>query len=214
MKARIGIVDDHPAVVVGVSAILNAQPDMQVIAAAATVDAMLAKAKDFDLLLLDLLLADGSTPSANMAKLSATGAPVLAYTSGEQPQFVREVARAGAAGMIRKSELPTEIVATVRAILEGQPVVTPEWAVAVLTDAPFADASLTSREADVLALYASGETAERVAARLFVSRDTVIEHVRNIRRKYAAVDRAAPTKVDLFRRAVEDGLVPPHEGTG
>ena len=63
------------------------------------------------------------------------------------------------------------------------------------------------REAEVLALYASGETAERVARLLFISRETVLDHVRRIRTKYAAADRAAPTKVDLYRRAVEDGLV-------
>jgi DNA-binding CsgD family transcriptional regulator len=48
-----------------------------------------------------------------------------------------------------------------------------------------------------------------VATALFVSRDTVLDHIRRIRSKYAAVDRPAATKVDLFRRAVEDGLVEP-----
>lgn len=72
-------------------------------------------------------------------------------------------------------------------------------------------AALTRRESEVLALYASGETAERVAEELFVSQATVIDHIRRIRAKYAAVDRAAPTKVDLFRRAVEDGLIEPEQ---
>ena len=46
-----------------------------------------------------------------------------------------------------------------------------------------------------------------MAEELFVSRTTVIDHVKRIRAKYAAVDRVAVTKVDLFRRAVEDGLI-------
>jgi len=207
MKSRIGIVDDHPSLILGVSAILNAQPDMQVVSAAATVDTLLLNSRTFDLCLLDLVLADGSTPTANMEKLAATGATVLVYTSGEWPNAVREVARAGASGMIRKSELPAEVVATVRAALRGEPIVTPEWARAIIGDQAFVNASLSPRESEVLVLYASGDTADEVASRLFISRATVVDHIRTIRRKYASVDRPAATKVDLFRRAVEDGLV-------
>lgn len=207
MKARIGIVDDHPAVILGMTTILNAQSDMHVTRAAATVEALLRNGDAFDLILLDLVLADSSTPIENMRRLKASEAPVLAFTSGDQPQLVREVARAGAMGMIRKSEMASTIVRTIRAVLQGEPVPTPEWAAALLSDRAFVSAELTVRESEVLALYASGETAERVADHLFVARATVIDHIRRIRAKYAAVDRAAPTKVDLFRRAVEDGLI-------
>ena len=65
------------------------------------------------------------------------------------------------------------------------------------------------REAEVLALYASGETADRVARQLFITRQTVLDHIRRIRARYAAVDRPAHTKLDLYHRAVEDGIVPP-----
>jgi len=96
--------------------------------------------------------------------------------------------------------------------LHDEPIATADWAAALNGDRSFVDAALTPRESEVLALYASGETADRVADALFVSRDTVLDHIRRIRSRYAAVDRAAPTKVDLFRRAVEDGLVPPEAG--
>ncbi|MBN9194679.1 MAG: helix-turn-helix domain-containing protein, partial [Microbacterium sp.] len=65
----------------------------------------------------------------------------------------------------------------------------------------------SERETEVLRLYAGGQTADLVAAALFISRDTVNDHIRRIRAKYAAAGRPAPTKVDLFKRAVEDGLV-------
>jgi DNA-binding NarL/FixJ family response regulator len=81
-------------------------------------------------------------------------------------------------------------------------------------DPEFVRVHLSPREAEVLGLYASGETAERVAALLFISRDTVLDHIRRVRTKYAQVDRAAPTKVDLYRRAVEDGLIPPADDVG
>lgn len=211
MRARIGIVDDHPAVILGVSAILNAHPDLLVERSAATVDELLLPGAAFDLILLDLVLSDGSTPSANMRRLAAVGAPVLAFTSGDQPRLVREAARAGAAGMILKSESAETILQTVSAVLRGEPVPTPDWAAAIMADRGFVGAELSARESEVLALYASGETAKRIAEELFISRATVIDHVRHIRSKYAAVDRAAPTKVDLFRRAVEDGLIEPEQ---
>nr|WP_272918331.1 LuxR C-terminal-related transcriptional regulator [Microbacterium sp. TL13] len=66
---------------------------------------------------------------------------------------------------------------------------------------------MSTREAEVLGLYASGETAEHVALLLHISRETVLDHIRRVRAKYAAVERTATTKVDLLRRAVEDGIV-------
>lgn len=206
-RARVGVVDDHPSVILGVGSILNAQDDMYVTAWGATVRELLAHETRFDVVLLDLVLADGSTPTANIRELERTGAPILAYTGGDQPGLVREAARAGAIGMIRKSELPATIVEAVRAVLRGEVVASADWAAALDYDTEFVAARLSDREAEVLSLYASGETAARVAARLFISRQTVLDHIRRIRAKYAAVGRPAHTKLDLYRRAVEDGIV-------
>ena len=208
MIASIGIVDDHPAVLIGVREILDREFDLKVVAMAASVHGLLQSADRFDLVLLDLVLRDGSTPSHNIAALKELGIPVLVYTSGERLQLVREASRADVAGVIRKTDPPRAIVAAVRQVLSGMTVESADWAAAIESDDAFMNAQLSDREAEVLALYASGETAERVAALLFISRETVIDHVRRIRAKYAAVERSAPTKVDLFRRAVEDGIVP------
>lgn len=209
MRARIGIVDDHPAVLLGVASVLNAQPDLAVVATAASVPELLGFGQSLDAVLLDLSLADESTPTENMDALTGLAVPVLVYTSGDRPHLVREAARAGAAGMLRKSELPDAIVAAVRAMLAGEVPASADWAAALDVDPEFVRVHLSPREAEVLGLYASGETAERVAALLYVSRDTVLDHIRRVRAKYAQADRAAPTKVDLYRRAVEDGLIPP-----
>ncbi len=205
--ARIGIVDDHPAVLLGAAGLLRAQPDLQVAAATETVPQLLELTTRLDLVLLDLVLADGSTPTENMRRLSRLDVPVLAFTSGDRPAAVREVARAGAIGMIRKSERPAAIVAAIRQALRREVVATSDWAAALDDDAAFVSAHLSPREAEVLALYASGETAERVGAQLFITRETVFDHIKRIRAKYAAVDRPARSKVDLYRRAVEDGIL-------
>lgn len=209
MKARVGIVDDHPSMLLGVRTIINAQDDMTVVAGATTVPRLLKTAPPLDIVLLDLVLADGSTPTDNIATLASTGAPVLVYTSGDQPHLVREAGLAGAIGMIRKSAVPEAIVNAVRAALSGDVVASVDWAAALDYDTEFVAARLTAREAEVLGLYASGETAERVAKLLFISRETVIDHIRRIRAKYAALDRPAHTKLDLYHRAVEDGIVGP-----
>ncbi len=206
-RARVGIVDDHPSVILGIGSILNAQEGMLVAAWGATVDELLAQSDRFDIVLLDLVLADASTPTRNIRALGVTGAPVVAYTGGDQPSLVREAARAGAIGMVRKSEQPATIVEAVRAALRGEVVASTDWAAALDFDTEFVTARLSDREAEVLSLYASGETAAQVAARLFISRQTVLDHIRRIRAKYAAVGRPAHTKLDLYRRAVEDGIV-------
>lgn len=208
MKAAIGIVDDHPSVILGVCAIINAQHDMFVAAGGATVAKLLNDAIPLDVVLLDLVLTDSSTPTENIAALTATGAPVLVYTSGDQPRLIREAGRAGAIGMIRKSAFPSAIVDAVRTVVRGDVVATADWAAALDFDTEFVAARLSNREAEVLALYASGETAERVGKQLFISRETVLDHIRRIRAKYTAVERPAHTKLELYHRAVEDGLVP------
>lgn len=209
MSIRIGIVDDHPAVVLGTTTILNAQPDMHVVATGSTVPELLSNERRFHVVLLDLVLGDGSTPGRNLRSLASLNVPVVAFTSGDEPRLVREAGRAGAVGMIRKSESPKALVEAVRAVLRGEVVATTDWAAALDSDSRFVDAELSAREAEVLGLYASGETADRVAELLFISKETVHDHVRRIRAKYAAASRPAPTKVDLYRRAIEDGIVIP-----
>lgn len=211
MSARVGIVDDHPAVILGLRGIIDAEADLSVVAVGRTVAELLAVTTGFDMVLLDLVLADDSRPGANVKALLKHDIPVLVYTSGDLPKLVREAANAGAMGMIRKSELPAVIVDAVRTTLSGGVVATSDWAAALESDPELVTAHLTRREIEVLGLYAAGETAERVGAQLFISRETVLDHIRRIRAKYAASGRPAHTKVDLYRRAVEDGIVPdPH----
>lgn len=210
MVVCVGIVDDHRAMLLGTTAIINGHPGLHVVAVGKTVAELVAFRQRMDVILLGLTLSDGSTPSQNIAALSWTGARMLAYVGDEQPVLIREAARAGAVGVVKKSDEAPQLVATLRAAARGQLTPGADWAAGIgRPEAMPARVNLSTREAEVLALYAAGETAERVAQSLFVSRETVLDHVRRIRGKYAAVGRPALTKVDLFRRAVEDGFVQP-----
>lgn len=207
MHIRVGLVDDHPALLLGTTAVIDAQPDMRVVATAPRVAELLDSGTGIDVVLLDLHLGDGSSVRGNVTALREAGIPAIAYTGAEQPALLREAARAGVSGVVRKTEPPAALAEAVRTVVNGGVAASADWAAALDDDAPFVSAKLTAREREVLALYAAGETADRVAAALYVSRETVVDHIRRIRAKYAAAERPAPTKVDLYRRAVEDGLV-------
>jgi DNA-binding NarL/FixJ family response regulator len=204
--ARVGVVDDHEATMLGVAAILAATEDLRVVGHGPTVAGLLAAGGAFDVVVLELRLADGSLPRDNVAALAAVGARVLAFTSGEDPALVRSAAQAGVYGMVRKSEPPEALLAALRRTVRGEVAASTDWAAAIDADRDSAP-RLTAREVEVLALYASGQKADRVARLLGISRDTVLDHVRRIRAKYADADRPAHTKVDLYRRAVEDGVL-------
>lgn len=207
--ARIAVVDDHATVRVGVRATLGGLSGIEVVASTGSVPELLALGHRLDLVLLDLRLADGSSVTDNVEALTGVGAAVLIFTSGESPALIREAARTGAVGMLRKSEEPVVVARSIVAALRGEVIASIDWAAALDGDPFLADAGLTPRELEVLELYASGAGADHVAARLGISRETVLDHVRRIRSRYAAVDRSAPTKIDLYRRAVEDGVIGP-----
>lgn len=206
-RIRVGIVDDHPTIFIGLAGLINAHPGMLVSATGRDVDELLAPEAPFDIVLLDLALADGSTPTENVTRLLAEGAKVIIYSVGDRPRLVREAAHAGAMGMVRKAEAPLRIVAAIESVFAGDVTASADWASALEADSEFVSADLSDREAEVLTWYASGDTAERVARRLCITRQAVNEHIRSIRAKYMAADRPAQTKIDLYHRAVEDGLI-------
>jgi DNA-binding NarL/FixJ family response regulator len=204
VSTRIGVVDDHPAFVLGLSAILNAQFDLQVVAVAPTAAGLIRERIRLDLVLIDLVLADGSDPSENFERLSMFGAPLIALTTSTDSDVLRAAAQVGADGALCKCEPAERIVDVVRRARISDDLPYDDGA-----ERAAASAGLTLREAEVLALYASGMTADGVAANLFITRETVHGHIRRIRAKYASLGRPAQTRVDLFRRAIEDGLVTP-----
>jgi DNA-binding NarL/FixJ family response regulator len=212
-RLQVGLVDDHEVIGAAVRAALRGSTELELVAVAPTVDALLEnRHRRLDLVVLDLRLADGSSPVNNVDRLTKAGCHVIAYTSGENPYLLRAVARTPVLGIIRKSE-PLEALtrALVRAA-HGQPVVTSDWARAVETDPLLADAKLSRQEQRMLALFADGNTAQSVAEEAGIAVSTIEDYVRRIRAKYAKAGRPATTKVDLYKRAIEDGFLPlPHE---
>lgn len=205
----VGIVEDHALIVLGFEASLASADGLEFVGHAAGVDELLARAVP-DVVVLDLLLADGTAPEANIEKLHAAGARVLVYTGSfdTDPYLARQAARAGVWGIVPKTVSRAELVQAVRDTAAGRPVVTTEWAAAIDGDPDFAAVGLSPQQREVLALYASGETTTRVAELTALSPKTVESYIDRIRGKYALQGRPAGTKLDMYQRAVEDGFLP------
>lgn len=204
----IGVVEDHESVVLGLGAMLAAEPDLELACAAPTVQELLARNVRLDLAILDLRLEDGSSPKSNVEQLRAAGIETLIFTGAENPYLVRSAARAGVLGVVRKSAPAAVVVEAIRTAASGGQVVSTDWAAAIDGDPDLGDVGLSPRQLEVLELYASGEKLDRVARLTGLAPQTVNDYLQRIRQKYAEAGRPAPTKTDLYKRAVEDGLLP------
>jgi two-component system response regulator DevR len=204
----VALVDDHQLVGFALLAALGNRTDLQLQGSHPTVDALLRSQPRLGLVLLDLRLADGSSPGDNVRRIREAGGDVLVFTSAEDAFLVREALRADVLGVLRKST-PVELVLyAIGRAAHGLPVITSEWAHALESDPRLPDAALSRQEARVLQLFADGAKSQTVAAELHITVGTLEDYVRRIRAKYARAGRPAPTKIDLYKRAVEDGLLP------
>jgi DNA-binding NarL/FixJ family response regulator len=204
---RIAHVDDHETVRLGFAALISSENDLKLTASAATLDPLFASDDEFDLVVLDLRLSDGSSVESNVSRLLARGVHVLAFTVGDDELAVRSASKSGVLGIVRKSDSRDAILDAIRCAARGESVATTEWAAALDADPDLASAKLSPKEQQVLALYAAGEKSVTVANRAGLSTNTVAEYVKRIRYKYAMAGRPAHTKIDLYKRALEDGIL-------
>lgn len=216
---RVALIDDHESVRLGLEAACARAVTKQVAFSGSSVRAYLewrqrSGSAPVDIVVLDLTLGDGTTVTENVTALVADGSPVLIHSVADRPAAVREALAAGAAGVISKASRIDDVIAAIRTVARGEALDNVEWASAVDGDRAFADAQLSKRERDVLRLYAAGLPLKAVAERLGIAYSTAKENITRVRTKYVEVGRPAPTKIDLLRRAMEDGLMPGHAGAG
>lgn len=217
---RVALIDDHESVRLGLEAACARTGAMQTVFSGSSVHdylrwRMAAFAPPADVVVLDLTLGDGTTVSENVQDVVADGSPVLIHSVADRTSAVREALANGATGVISKASRINDVIAAIRTIASGEPLENLEWANAVDGDRAFADAQLAVREREVLRLYAAGLPLKAVAERLGIAYSTAKENITRVRVKYVEVGRPAPTKVDLLRRAMEDGILhdAPEAGT-
>lgn len=148
--------------------------------------------------------ADRDRPQ-ELVRLRAQRMVTHLFLAEETRASIRAAQRSGAAILLESARVPERAASAVHHALVGSLAVAPS-AEAVPDGRPM----LSAREREVLALYAGGLTARDVAAALYISRETVLDHLRRMRAKFLAAGRPAPTKIDLYLRAVEERLVTDH----
>jgi DNA-binding NarL/FixJ family response regulator len=205
----VAAIDDHPIVLDGVGGWLMAGGGIRVVGTAATVDALLAgPGCSADVVLLDLDLGDGTTVERNVAAIRAAGPAVLVLAASDKPVSVRAAMRAGALGYVLKNEETSQVRAAIKAVAGGEDWISPRLAYIFATDDAPDRPQLSPQETRALRLYATGMPMKSVAKRMTISEETAKQYVGRVREKYARAGRAAPTKLDLYYRAVEDGHLP------
>jgi two-component system, NarL family, response regulator NreC len=211
---RVLLVDDHAIEREGVRALLDKQPDIEVVAEAADgLDALHAVATAHP----DVIVTETVMPRMNGLELTGQvlrrypQIKVLALTRNDRKDCVLRLVQAGASGYLLKTVSTEELVAAVRAVVGGTQVLQPSALETVLNDYlarvhdPLAHRpaeELTAREREVLKLIAEGNTNQDIAELLCLSRKTVETHRGNI------MDKLKLHKVtDLVMYAIKEGLV-------
>ncbi|MFD4151013.1 DNA-binding response regulator [Streptomyces goshikiensis] len=223
----VAVVDDDRMLLDGLRAWLGGVPELRLVATAATVGELLGTADGHlpygagvacvpgytapdiappDIVLLDLVLRDGSAPTDNIRRLLRTGSRVLMISTVPDRSRIIEAIRAGADGYLTKDhDLPT-LVAAIKDLATGRGAHSPELAFACAHDSSPARPRLSPRERQILLDYASGMTLKSAARRAGITVHTAKDYLDRVKAKYQQAGRPTYTKLDLARRVREDHL--------
>ena len=207
-NVRVAIVDDHEAVRLGFAG-MCASNDLELVGEAATVRELISKINGLQcqVVVMDLSLADGSLVAENVSQLVSSGSAVLVYSIADKANLMRVALRAGAVAIVPKSRPMAYLAEIIKLAADGTIINNPETSAMIDADANFKDANLSAREREVLSFYSSGMSLKQVASQLDIKQSSAKEHIDRVRLKYARLGREAGTKVDLYRLAIEDGLI-------
>jgi NarL family two-component system response regulator LiaR len=205
---RVLIVDDHAVVRSGLAAFLFAYDDLELVGEAGSgkVAIELCATARPDVVLMDLVMPEMDGATATRAIRQAfPDTQVIALTSFEEGDLVREALRAGAIGYLLKNVSVDELVGAIRAARSGRPTLAPEATRALIeqTSRPTAPGDdLSSREREVLALMVRGLNNPDIAEQLVIGRSTVKFHVSSILSKLGAA-----TRTEAVALAIQHHLV-------
>ncbi|MCX5409901.1 response regulator transcription factor [Streptomyces sp. NBC_00335] len=213
--ARILLADDHTLVRRGVRLILDAEPDLTVVAEAADGAEAVAQARslDLDLAVLDIAMPrqTGLQAARELARLQP-GLRILMLTMYDNEQYFFEALRAGASGYVLKSVADRDLVEACRAALRDEPFIYPGAESTLIrtyldrarAGGPLPARAITEREEEILKLVAEGHSSKEIGDLLVISPKTVERHRANLLQKLGLRDR-----VELTRYAIRVGLIEP-----
>ena len=212
LKSSILLADDHGLVRRGLRLILDAQPDLEVVAEASdgAEATALALSEEVDLAILDISMPRMTgLQAARELQQRRPDVRVLILSMHESEQYLYEALRAGASGYVVKTVADRDLVEACRATLRGEPFLYPGAVTALVNDhlrrareGKLPLDPLTPRETEVIKLVAESYTNRQIAEALVISEKTVDRHRANILEKLGMRDR-----VELTRYAIRNGLV-------
>ncbi len=213
---RVVIADDQQLIRAGFRALLESEPDLNVVGEASTGREAVEQVTRLapDVVLMDIRMPDGDGLWATeqiVRNPSLRGTHIVVVTTFELDEYVARAIRAGASGFLVKDTEPTELIRAVRVVADGEGLLSPSVTRRLLErmaagmDEPRDTSALdglTEREKEVLGLVGRGLTNAEIGTELFLSPLTAKTHVSRIMSKLAARDR-----VQLVITAYEAGLV-------
>jgi len=215
LKTRILLADDHAVVRRGLRLVLEAQPDLEVVAEVGDGAEAVRRGLQDD---VDLAVIDITMP--RMTGLQATrelhrrrpALRILMLSMHENERYLYEALKAGASGYVLKTVADRDLVEACRAAMRGERFLYPGATTPLIADylhrarneQPLREDPLTPREQEVLKLVAEGYTNKQIAEALVISEKTVERHRANILEKLGMRDR-----VELTRYAIRHGVIEP-----
>ena len=215
LKTRVLLADDHAVVRRGLRHVLDAEPDLEVVAECGDGAEAIERAVEDD---IDLAILDVTMPRLTGLQAAATLSqrrpelPVLILSMHDNERYFFEALRAGASGYVLKSVVDRDLIEACRATMRGEPFIYPgavralvrEYLTRGATDGGPLEDPLTPRESEVVKLIAEGLTSREIADTLVISEKTVDRHRGNVLDKLGMRNR-----VELTRYAIRRGLIEP-----
>lgn len=205
---KVVVVDDHEVVRKGLSAYISVQDDIQIVGEASDGSQVLGMCKKLSphVVLMDLVMPHTNGIEAiRDLRLHAPEVKVIALTSFQEPDMVKEALREGAISYLLKNVSGEDLSAAIRSAVAGKPTLAPEVTMDLVMREKKQESydALTQREKEVLALMVEGSSNPDIAKKLFISRSTARAHVSNILSKLGVSNRAEAVAFALRNKLVK-----------
>jgi two-component system, NarL family, response regulator len=203
-KIRILTVDDHALLRKGIAALINAEPDLKLVAEASNGQEAIAEFREHrpDVTLMDMQMPEMSGIECIIAiRSDFPSARIIILTTYPGDVQVLRALKAGARGYLLKGQVNRDLPEVIRAVHSGQKRIQPEIAVELAEHT--AEDDLSSREIEVLRLIAAGNANKEIASKLLIAEETVKSHVTNILAKLHANDRTHAVTTALKRGVIQ-----------